>query len=518
MPGVDASAAIRAAEAAFSEAREALDQAEVARARGTEGPDRPVVEAALARAVAAVSAVGPAYLTPEDARALGVMRRVLEEQRAGTADDQVDEHAAALRRLEARFAQEGAEVRVGRETVTRLEVLGRLAAEPDSTRRRDLFLALEPLWRVVDGDGSAASPYRRLIGGSVQRWAGGRSPIAANADALGVSEATVEAWCVAILDAWRQAVSVPATRAGREPVEPWDWWWTAGEAERMVDAAIPLEALRPVNDAYLAALGAEVPALGIRYDLHPRPGRPPLPVAFTTFGSRPRESPDGTWAAAEPWVFASYTRGGLGELVELVHESGHALHVAAVRTRPAFADWPDSDALSEAIGDLIGLDPFEPAWQRRWLGSGAAVTSEAAALRARYAAVALDTAWALFEIRLHAEPDRPPNLVWTEITGHWLGIAPHPEWSWWAMRGQLVQEPGYMANYAVGAVLAADLRTAIRAARGSWLEGDEGWYPWVSERLLRFGLERPSGEVVAGLLGRAPSPDALCAEIARIGG
>lgn len=509
-----ASVALQAAEAAYLAAREVLDRREVAVAAGSAAPDVAGAVEAAGRALAAVDVAG---LSGDDRRAWESMRRFLEQEAAGppAAGDR-EAGAEKATELERQFAAVASAVRVAGETLTRLEVVARLATQPEG--RRELFLALEPVWRAVDGDGSAASPYRRLITRSAQRWAGGHSPITANANALGVTEATIEAWCLAILDAWRQAVMLPAARAGRRPVEPWDWWWTAGEAERLVDAAIPLEALRPLNDAYLASLGAGVAELGIRYDLHPRPDRPPLPVAFTTFGSRPREGPDGTWAAAEPWVFASSTRGGLGELVELVHESGHALHVAAVRTRPAFADWPDSDALSEAIGDLIGLDPWEPAWQRRWLGSGGSEASEAAALIGRYASVALDAAWALFEIRLHAEPDRPPNQVWTEITSHWLGIAPHPEWSWWAVRGQLVQEPGYMANYAVGAVLAADLRAAIRAARGSWLEGDEGWYPWVSERLLRFGLERPSGEVVAGLLGRAPSPDAVCAEIARIGG
>ena len=63
---------------------------------------------------------------------------------------------------------------------------------------------------------------------------------------------------------------------------------------------------------------------------------------------------------------------------------------------------------------------------------------------ARYlhAGTALDAAWALFEMRMLADPDRRPNDAWTEITSRHLGIAPHPEWSWWAIRGQLVQEPG----------------------------------------------------------------------------
>ena len=127
----------------------------------------------------------------------------------------------------------------------------------------------------------------------------------------------------------------------------------------------------------------------------------------------------------------------------------------------------------------------------------------------------LDAAWALLEIRLIADPDRTPNDVWTEITSTYLGIAPHPEWSWWAMRGQLVQEPGYMANYAIGAVLAADLRAAIRAARGDWIDGDPGWYAWVTEHVYRFGLERPAGACCA-TCSAGTRPRTRCArEIAR---
>ena len=72
-----------------------------------------------------------------------------------------------------------------------------------------------------------------------------------------------------------------------------------------------------------------------------------------------------------------------------------------------------------------------------------------------------------------------------------------------------------MANYAVGAVLAADLRAAIRAARGDWIAGDPGWYGWVSERVYRFGLERSAGDVLRDVLGRPPDVGALLHEIER---
>src|SRR5205085_5046378 len=136
----------------------------------------------------------------------------------------------------------------------------------------------------------------------------------------------------------------------------------------------------------------------------------------------------------------------------------------------------------------------------RWLGTDVPLRD---GIRARYAEVAMDAAWAVFELELHADPSRIPNDVWTDISTRYLGVVAHPEWSWWAMRGQLVDAPGYMANYAIGAVLACDLRAAFRRA-GDWIDGDPGWYARVSDRLLRFGLERPSGAVLREVLGRPP--------------
>ncbi len=63
------------------------------------------------------------------------------------------------------------------------------------------------------------------------------------------------------------------------------------------------------------------------------------------------------------------TEGGLGNLAELLHESGHALHYAAIRTRPAFIEPPaDHAAFFEAIAELLGWDVHEPAFQARHLG------------------------------------------------------------------------------------------------------------------------------------------------------
>jgi len=86
------------------------------------------------------------------------------------------------------------------------------------------------------------------------------------------------------------------------------------------------------------------------------------------------------------------------------------------------------------------------------------------------------------------------------------------------MRGQLVDSPGYMLNYAFGAILIADIRARLISVRGRFTAGDAGWYPWVSARLYRFGHERPARKVVEDFLGRPVGVSAILADMARIRG
>ncbi len=526
-----------ALEARYLAAREARDRLDVARATGAatraagiEAEAR-TASSAVHRALASFPVADVDRLGAEDRRALDAIRAGIgaaDDDRLPVAatvgvkgcDDDVAWRAAiaaggaALRdRLEVCYAATADTLPVDGGTMTRLGLLQRLAMEPDAGVRRDLFLALQPLWVVVNGDDAGRSPYRRLIRDTAPEWRAGRGTVAANAAALGIRADEVDSWSRATLAAWRAAVVEPSRGAGESPVEPWDWWWRAGAVQRLA-GRIGLARVIDLNRRLYTSLGADPDALGVAFDLRQRGGRPAVPVAFTSFGARPHRRPDGTWTSARPIVMATYRDGGFDELAELVHETGHAIHVAGIRTRPAFTDWPDSDALTEALADLVAFDLAEPAWRRRWLPGGPEVP-EPLSMRCHYAAVVLDAAWAQLEQRLLADPSRSPNETWTEITSSWLGIVPHPEWSWWAIRGQLVQAPGYMANYALGAVLATSLRAAIRAARGDWLDGDPGWYAWVRDRIYRFGRERSSGDVVREVLGGGPSPDALLSEIAR---
>jgi hypothetical protein len=418
---------------------------------------------------------------------------------------------ASIRSLRAsmyrRYGVAASTIRVGGETIDRLTALGRLGSEPDPAARRAIFEAMGPVWRAVDGEGGDASPYRRLVRASAARWEQHGSTIEANAVALGMPPGTAEATFRSILRAWREVM-------GPGELEPWDYRFAVGAAGRGLDPRVPQDRLLPINHAYLATLGAAPADLDLRYDVLPRDGRPVIPVAFTigTGLEADLASPTG-WRNRSPWVFATYAEGGVGNLQELLHESGHALAAAGLATRPAFREYPmSSAAFLEATADILGWDVTEPAWQRRWLGDAA---ESREALLDRYGSVMLDVCWALFEIELHRHPERRPNDVWSELTHEGLGVVPHPEWSWWAVRGQLIDAPGYLANYALSAIVAAAVRARIHEVRGPWWDGDPGWFAWMSEALFAPGASRSPADLLRDLLGGPLNAEPLLADLRR---
>jgi hypothetical protein len=337
----------------------------------------------------------------------------------------------------------------------------------------------------------------------VRERGGADPPAAEQARLSAVPPDSLERWLLQILTVWRESNADSL-------VEPWDWYYETGRTSRVVSPRISRRRLAALNAAVYRSLGADIATLGVQYDLDPRQGK--SPVAYCAFGRRPRFI-NGAWSPGEPWVFATYRDGGLDNLNELLHETGHAIHIAAIRTRPAFADWPDSDPFTEAVAEFVALDAYEPAWQQHWLGDSVPLAD---GLRSRYGGIVLDVAWALFEMRMLRDPSADPNQVWTALTRDYLRIRAHRELSWWAMRGQLVDAPGYMMNYAAGSILIAAIRARTRALHGPFMAGDSTWYGWVAPRLFRFGLERPTRRVVEDFLGAPVSPAALLDDMRRM--
>jgi len=475
---------------------------------------------------AALGSIDSASLGREDQRALGAMRAALagglrsdadatesagDSASAASACDydpaRVAQGDSAYQRLRARiyacYTRAVQSVRFEGKTLDRLTALGMLARMDDRDERHRLFLAIDTIWRSINGDDGIRSPYRRFVHLSAERWRREGSPVDEEARVLRIDPADMERWLISVLEEWR--VSTPSTM-----IEPWDWHYQAGAASRALSDRIPLDDLGVLNARYFRDLGADVAALHVHYDLTPRVGK--TPVAFTDFGGRPHLV-HGVWQPGEPWVFATYRVGGLDNLNELLHESGHAVHIAAIHQRPAFLDWPDNDALTEGLGDVAALEVYEPRWQMHYLGDSVPTS---VGLRGRYGGIVLDIAWSLFEVRMHRDPDADPNAVWGEITSHYLHITPHPELSWWAMRGQLIDEPGYMANYAIGSIIIADIRSRVRQLHGDFTTGDPTWYAFMTEHIYRFGLSRTSADVLVSFLGRPISAAAILADMRRM--
>ena len=322
-------------------------------------------------------------------------------------------------------------VRFEGKTLDRLTAIGMLARMDDRDERHRLFLAIDTIWRSMNGDDGIAQSVpavreaqrRAVAHGTALRWMRRRACCAS-------IRPHMEKWLVSVLEEWR--VSTPATM-----IEPWDWHYQAGAASRALSDRIPLDDLGVLNARYFRDLGADVAALHVHYDLTPRVGK--TPVAFTDFGGRPHlvQTACGSrasrgcsrriaWAASTTWT-SCCTRAGTPCTLR------RSISVRRFWTGPTTMRSPRDS------GDVAALEVYEPRWQMHYLGDS---VPTALGLRGRYGGIVLDIAWSLFEVRMHRDPGADPNTVWGDITSHYLHITPHPELSWWAMRGQLIDAAG----------------------------------------------------------------------------
>jgi hypothetical protein len=472
--------------------------------------------------LAALAKINESALDADDARLLDAMRKglvsnALDPSQAATGSDANELHTrcadrtrtggtdpaplqlalyACLKDIGNRLVFEG-------KPITRITALQWLQEIDDSERRKRLFLSFAPLWSAVNADDQEDSPYRRMISlSAAEMRRSARSPIDDAAAALGMTTAQSVEWLTQILAVWRTHSHGPA-------LEPWDYWYASASTSRELKPAIPLDAVLPISEHFYRDLGADLQRLGVRHDLEVRPGKAPLADSdIIRIGRRIGKH----WRPAIPRVSANYEQGGLLVLNELIHEDGHAVHYAALRTRPAFYSLGD-DVFFEAFADVTSWENFEPDWQRKYLGRSSAT---AASLRELYSSVMLDVAWALFEVRMLQDPNADPNVVWTDITARYFNIVPHPELSWWALRVQLVRWPGYMINYGLGAVLTADIRQRTAQAIGSFDTGNPHWYAWTSAHLLRYGATFDTATLLRQFLGRPVSTDALFNQLRRL--
>ena len=457
--------------------------------------------------------VAASKLAADDAHAVAAMRKSLEtldadgttagvrEDACRDAERRDAEYGALRAALVSCYAEYGDRLQFEGGVVDRGSALQLLHVIGEPARRKALFDAFVPLWTALNGRNEPDSAYRRMIVMAAADAAKRGSEVDAAARAIGVGTGDIERWLVQILEAWRDA-------SPDEMVEPWDYRYLNSSANRQLEAKIPAQSLLPANERFYRDLGADLGKLAVVFDLEPRPDKSPL--AYTDFLRRGRVV-GSQWQRPVARVLGTYPTGGLYSLNELVHETGHAVHVSAIRTRPAYMDWPDT-LFTEAFADVPSWSVYEPAWQRRYLGAEVPASTS---LRSLFGDVMLDVSWALFELRMLRNPGADPNAAWTDITSRYLRIVPHVEVPWWAMRVQLAGNPGYMVNYGLGAMLTAEIRARTVEAIGPFDAGNPRWYGWLGDRLLRFGSERDTRSLMQDLLGRPLSPDALLRQIGR---
>ena len=359
-------------------------------------------QSALAAGLARVHGL---RLSPEDARARELMERALADVPTVPAASSAGQSAALCdrateadadrsllsRALYACFEHFGNHIAFEGGTIVRATALELLQELDSGERRRALFTALAPLWERINARSAADSPYRRLIRlSAAEARDKGASPVSEAARTVGATTAQVETWLLAVLEAWRAVNPGP-------PLEPWDYWHHYAGGVVPLDGLIPPERVLPLSLRYYRDLGADLDALGVLHDLAVRPGKAPL--AYTDYVRIGRQTAHG-WCPAIGRVSANVEHGGLFVLNEIVHEDGHAVHMAAVRTRPAFYGLGD-DLFLEAFADVPSWSVAEPRWQNRYLGQS---IDESTSLRALFGNVMLDVAWGLFELRMLREP------------------------------------------------------------------------------------------------------------------
>ena len=177
-----------------------------------------------------------------------------------------------------------------------------------------------------------------LLRSSAARWRTHGSPIEANAAVARAAEPDRSRGRCTI-DPGRLAVG----RSGPDRIEPWDYWYAVGAAQRRLDrpchASSGCSTLEPTLPGRRSAR-TRTRSGSLRRRAATRPAADPGGI-HDRHGRLGRSAATGPWTRDRRGSSPRTRRAASGNLVELLHESGHAIHGAAIRTRPAFLEWTD---------------------------------------------------------------------------------------------------------------------------------------------------------------------------------
>jgi hypothetical protein len=270
------------------------------------------------------------------------------------------------------------------------------------------------------------------------------------------------------------------------------------------DHHFPAAALLPTLQETMHQLGLGLDGGGrIHLDVDARGGKSPR--AFCAAARVPQE------------IYLVVARaGGREDYVSLLHECGHAQHLAGIdASLPLEARRLGDAALSEAYAFLFDRLIDDPAWLERRLGihDDGRLAAHARARRLMY--LRRYAAKLHYELELHSRPGAQAHgelaNVYAERLSAAMGVSwPHETWL-------SDVDPGlYVANYLRAWVLEANLRRLLRERFGSlWFE-QRAAGAFLRE-LWHEGRVRDADELLADLTGRTLDFGVLLADLGLAG-
>jgi peptidyl-dipeptidase A len=373
-----------------------------------------------------------------------------------------------------------------------------LRHHPSRARRRDAWLALEPLAALVEDDVRQLMRRREALA----RELGATGFVSWALEALGLSRQWVEAFFDELLRltdasyrAWLADSARRLSLAGE--LRPWDLAFAAeGAVSALPAGAFPGARLLPEALAVADGLGLGRAALGVRV------GAADIPYAGLCYAVRP---PDDVRVLFSP-------RGGHACYSALFHEFGHALHWRCLRPlspvlrreSPPFAEamaclW---ERLAWEADWLAGRDgaPFDQSetWRRAWAG------------RTLYR-LRLFMAQATFEYRAYQALDGDLMELWREIYQSYLGV-PCERAPGWANSSSWTSHPVYLQNYVIAEAIASQTVAALRRRFGR-LIGEPRVGDWLVEHYYGPGASLPWRHKVLRATGAPLSGRDLAADL-----
>ena len=205
----------------------------------------------------------------------------------------------------------------------------------------------------------------------------------------------------------------------------------------------------------------------------------------------------------------------------MLHELGHGVYdLAFDRTLP----WLLRDThlvTTEATAILFGGLAGEREWFEHVLGVGAveAAELEAPLRAARIADLLVFTRWVLvmnrFERKLYADPESDLDAYWWELVARYQLLTPPEGRSApdWAAKIHIAVAPVYYHTYLYGAIVASQLRDALRAEAGGIVDRPAA-LELLGERLFAPGLSVRWDRLVERASGKPLSVESLAREVA----